>query len=184
MRKLNALKIAAAALALALPMTAQAAVTYQLAIAATDYEPAAGFSFTIANPVTANVTMPVVSLTNCFTGYSDTICRDPSLMITAGGTQVIFATRQFFHDGDEVITSDVSSFYYFGLDAFTTNGAHNDGWGEATLTVSGVPADIGDTPVDPPAVPEPANWALMVGGFGFVGGILRRRSTGVRLAAI
>lgn len=35
----------------------------------------------------------------------------------------------------------------------------------------------------PGAVPEPASWALMIGGFGFVGAALRRRSTGIRLAA-
>jgi hypothetical protein len=32
------------------------------------------------------------------------------------------------------------------------------------------------------AVPEPSNWAMMIGGFGLVGGILRRRRT--RLSAI
>jgi PEP-CTERM motif len=29
-------------------------------------------------------------------------------------------------------------------------------------------------------VPEPANWALMIAGFGLVGGAMRRRSTSVR----
>jgi hypothetical protein len=33
------------------------------------------------------------------------------------------------------------------------------------------------------AVPEPASWALMVGGFGLIGGAMRRRSpTGIRVA--
>lgn len=31
------------------------------------------------------------------------------------------------------------------------------------------------------AVPEPANWALLIGGFGFVGFAARRRSQGVRV---
>jgi hypothetical protein len=38
-------------------------------------------------------------------------------------------------------------------------------------------------PSAPGAVPEPASWALMIGGLGFVGATLRRRSAGVRLAA-
>ena len=33
------------------------------------------------------------------------------------------------------------------------------------------------------AVPEPATWAMMIGGMGVVGGSLRRRSTKVRFAA-
>jgi len=32
------------------------------------------------------------------------------------------------------------------------------------------------------AVPEPASWALMVGGFGLIGGAMRRRTTRVRFA--
>jgi hypothetical protein len=30
-----------------------------------------------------------------------------------------------------------------------------------------------------PGVPEPATWALMIGGFGLAGGMLRRRRTAV-----
>jgi len=37
-------------------------------------------------------------------------------------------------------------------------------------------------PVDNGAVPEPASWAMMIAGFGMVGGALRRRSTAVRFA--
>ena len=37
-------------------------------------------------------------------------------------------------------------------------------------------------PVDTPAVPEPATWALMIVGFGFVGGALRRRAAKVTFA--
>lgn len=33
------------------------------------------------------------------------------------------------------------------------------------------------------AVPEPASWAMMIGGFGLVGGALRRRSAGARAFA-
>lgn len=37
------------------------------------------------------------------------------------------------------------------------------------------------TVTNPPSVPEPASWAMMVCGFGLVGGALRRRRTAVRL---
>jgi hypothetical protein len=33
-----------------------------------------------------------------------------------------------------------------------------------------------------PAVPEPASWALMIGGFGLVGGTMRRRSVKTKVA--
>jgi hypothetical protein len=33
------------------------------------------------------------------------------------------------------------------------------------------------TTAAPAAVPEPASWAMMLGGFGLVGGALRRRRT-------
>lgn len=32
------------------------------------------------------------------------------------------------------------------------------------------------------AIPEPATWAMMIGGFGLVGGAMRRRATSVRFA--
>lgn len=35
---------------------------------------------------------------------------------------------------------------------------------------------------DAGAVPEPATWAMMIGGFGLVGGAMRRRATKVRIA--
>jgi hypothetical protein len=31
-------------------------------------------------------------------------------------------------------------------------------------------------------VPEPASWALMIGGFGLIGAAMRRRRTGLQLA--
>jgi len=44
---------------------------------------------------------------------------------------------------------------------------------------SGLTNLTGYTPPTPPRVPEPATWAMMVGGFGMIGGALRRR---VRIA--
>ena len=34
-----------------------------------------------------------------------------------------------------------------------------------------------------PGVPEPTTWSLLIGGFGLVGGAMRRRSAGVAVAA-
>lgn len=60
-----------------------------------------------------------------------------------------------------------TTFYKFdagaGLDAFTLNLASSSG---AVLYSTGDPT---------PGVPEPASWAMMLGGFGLVGGALRSR---------
>jgi hypothetical protein len=45
------------------------------------------------------------------------------------------------------------------------------GAGQPTMTIA-----------DPRAVPEPASWAMMITGFGLVGGVLRRRRRGVAIA--
>lgn len=50
-------------------------------------------------------------------------------------------------------------------------GLGDEGWGLSNIRLSG-----------PGAVPEPASWALMIGGMGLVGGALRRRRTAVRFA--
>ncbi|WP_375393151.1 PEPxxWA-CTERM sorting domain-containing protein [uncultured Sphingomonas sp.] len=59
---------------------------------------------------------------------------------------------------------------------FTANGrASYDGFKLASITVNDV---------TPPAVPEPASWAMMIAGFGLVGGALRAgRRSDVRVAA-
>lgn len=52
--------------------------------------------------------------------------------------------------------------------------------GDATTGVAGMSFDGGPvsrlTVSTPPAVPEPASWAMMLAGFGLVGGAIRRRA--------
>ncbi|MBO9576260.1 MAG: PEP-CTERM sorting domain-containing protein [Sphingobium sp.] len=53
-------------------------------------------------------------------------------------------------------------------------GLGDEGWGLSNIRLTGPAAG---------AVPEPASWALMIGGLGLVGGAMRRRSkTAVRFA--
>lgn len=44
------------------------------------------------------------------------------------------------------------------------------------------PAFVGVASGSPLAAPEPSSWAMMVGGFGLVGGAVRRRKAAVRFA--
>ena len=55
--------------------------------------------------------------------------------------------------------------------------AYDSGLAFAGVTVAGNPVPIGG------AVPEPATWAMMIGGFGLVGGAMRRRRSAGKLAA-
>jgi hypothetical protein len=53
----------------------------------------------------------------------------------------------------------------------------NDAWHIKHLgPVSVPPAVIIEEPASVGAVPEPASWAMMLAGFGIVGGAMRRRS--------
>jgi len=83
-----------------------------------------------------------------------------------------------YDDGNTAFSG--SAFYFFAPSAFAAAGVYTTaGWpvndpgccfgnaGFATLTVSGSP-EVG-------GVPEPATWALMIGGFGGAGALLRRR---------
>jgi PEP-CTERM motif-containing protein len=49
------------------------------------------------------------------------------------------------------------------------------GGGGIVLTPTANPPGGGDTPPPVPGVPEPSTWAMMIFGFLFVGGLLRRR---------
>jgi hypothetical protein len=62
-------------------------------------------------------------------------------------------------------------FDWHGLRAITIAG-----WGGVNAGYSGGGSIvvIDDLTVNAPAVPEPASWALMAGGFGLLGGLLRR----------
>lgn len=62
------------------------------------------------------------------------------------------------------------------LDAFTTiTTKNNPAAAENTVVVT-----LGSTGV--PTVPEPASWAMIIGGFGLVGAIARRRRNGLVVA--
>jgi hypothetical protein len=62
--------------------------------------------------------------------------------------------------------------------AYDTNGTNEDYFGRYSV------GQVTSLQVieDAPAVPEPASWAMMVGGFGLIGGAMRRRRVSVSFA--
>ena len=195
MRKFDMLKIVAAAMTVALPMTAQAAVTYSFSTSEDFYEESGAkitgsFSLTVASAIASHTAVPAASMTSCTLALVDGTpwsCNGADFVLLPAGVGYVQATNivQF---GVYVPGFGYFNEYVFADGAFTHNGSYETIPGSGGnqqhgfLTVSGIPEDIGDAPIDPPAVPEPASWALMIGGFALAGTALRRRAARIRFA--
>jgi hypothetical protein len=90
---------------------------------------------------------------------STSACGGGQLMLTPGDEYTVFSTVELFANRGGY--ADYSNTFITNLDPSL---------GPATLAELGQTIDWG---VD--AVPEPASWALMIGGFGLTGAALRRR---------
>jgi len=75
-----------------------------------------------------------------------------------------------------------------GLGAKSTFGGHADSFFATKAIINNGP-EVGKIATNqgpvtvPGAVPEPATWAMMIGGFGMVGGAMRRRRTAAKVVA-
>ena len=91
---------------------------------------------------------------------------------SAGGTvtATYFADFDFGMQTQLVGISNILSF------TFVTSGSF---FGENTIQLDNIVYTLDDTG----GIPEPATWAMMIGGIGAAGGALRRRKAGVAIAA-
>ena len=105
-------------------------------------------------------------------GFTSTASRNGNIATPFGGNVV---RADFGMNGLEA-AGETSATYIFRTNAvdFARTGtfATIDG---STVTITAFEA-IG------PAVPEPATWAMMIAGFGMIGGVMRRRKTTVAFA--
>ena len=94
-------------------------------------------------------------------------------------------TLATFMNADDVLTGTVDLFHTAKMSGVTVSGGGTLTSGSGTLNAlpGGGYGYAAVQALDAAAVPEPATWAMMIGGFGFVGVALRRRRRGFALAA-
>ena len=127
--------------------------------------------------------------------YNDaTVDFSTTFTISAIDPSLVTITGRWAADdrGLDILVNGISSGFtvagFGGYASFTLNGGFRDGINTLDFLVrdDGVPLALrvdGLTATEATAaVPEPASWAMMVGGFGLVGGALRRRARTVRFA--
>lgn len=168
--KLSHLALAAAA-TLALQAPAGAAVTYQFSLQFVDlrFGNNADAVFTYVSPgfVAYGTTVTPPALT-CVS-HSSTTCNFFSFLngyIPERGPPLAGDVLDYG-------SSAAGGLFVYAPGTFLTPGVYTQsaGQNDTTLTISGSPAA---------AVPEPAAWALMIGGFGLTGAALRRRRVPAR----
>ena len=122
--------------------------------------------------------------TNQLVGVSQLI-GDIFAIDPATGVQTLLNDGAFINDGGFTYDRDSGLFWYseFGGNLYTIDPNNNYartlvGTGFGDLTGLGYMSSA-----IAPGVPEPAAWAMMIGGFGFAGGALRLRSRKVVFAA-
>lgn len=136
-------------------------------------------------------------------GRLDTATNNPNdtvnltefqLALTAGGTFNDLELRLFGGDASEAsftLIDDGGQVFTFDNQAITGDGRfgfqgiNGQTIASVSFTVNGSGIQdvrqirlnpTGSTPGTPDAIPEPATWAMMLGGFGLIGGAMRRRT--------
>jgi len=110
---------------------------------------------------TANILVSLPSVVQSLTIWFGTFDRSPvTFTLSNGHSSTLTAT------GSGYIT----------FDTFTSNEWFNS----VLLTTTDNGLNIGSISYETAAVPEPASWMLMIGGFGAIGAAMRRRRVAVR----
>ena len=108
------------------------------------------------------------------TGLNIPVSSTPNFSYNAGTKDLIFGTLTSpYSYGTRRTHNDFGFYYNLATDSISTLGMTNSS-GEFYLSPN--------VPVTPAAVPEPASWAMMIGGLGLVGGAMRRRKTAIAFA--
>lgn len=131
------------------------------------------------SPVTINFATPVASLQDVEAQANASGSYTATLKAYNGATLLGTVSYDSYNSpGDPTVEGTIPHLDFFGnitsVQIFTTN----DGLGFALGGTGGV-----DNPPPPEGgVPEPGTWAMMLAGFGGVGGALRRRKSALKFA--
>jgi hypothetical protein len=124
-----------------------------------------GWTYIAPTYVVGDADIPLADLVSCtaVSSLGPTSCTD----------QFFFASPAFGQADTVAIgfgTTNVEPLYYFADGAFSAPGTYN-----TTLFGTDQQGILVVTDLGKGTVPEPASWALMIVGFGLVGGAMRRR---------
>ena len=133
--------------------------------------------FTISTPESAvnndDYTHQPITVTFNFTDPSDA-AGNPIAGNTSGDTSLFgfFQNGQVVWDGPQTFTFGNGGAFSVALSDATFNEGAFWGLGNHGAHITGTFTLLSDST---PAVPEPATWAMMIGGFGLIGAAMRRR---------
>ncbi len=141
-------------------------------------------SFSFIAPVFPNFGVSPTIFAGPVTSISQPYQTDDCTVSVGTNCSVVLLTSTFFSPtGTAIILRSASptadpnfftlnqSIFNFAAGSFSNYGTYSAiGPNAGTLTVS----EVSD---QAPAVPEPASWAMMIGGFGLIGAALRRNRT-------
>ncbi len=124
------------------------------------------FAFETPGFVTHDTDIDASAMIYCVTGYVQYVCERAMFRATPTGDSLVLSIRHAVN-GDVFQRRNV-----FPAGGFLKVGMVADPNTRANLYISG-------TPEAAAAVPEPATWAMLIGGFGMVGAAMRRRGAGL-----
>jgi hypothetical protein len=171
------LRVGLFAIAASMASGASAAITYKFNATSSNGGAYGSFELTTPNFVTGLVEFAAQDLTSCTIAFppGNQACGNQVFNTLTFGPPEFYEILSF---GAAItgVPGNSETLYFFDQGSFGTVGVHSSQvFGPeqfATLTVSDSSIVAG--------VPEPASWAMMIAGFGFVGASMRRRTANLR----
>jgi hypothetical protein len=172
MRKLALL---ACSMAMLIAAPASAAVTFVLQDVTLQGGGSLIGGFTLSDDLTTLLTLDITSTAGDFLGYHFNEMTYGLADVTAGQMPVNSSFRLDTPDHElQIIFGHLTT---AGASLSDRSSEHSQAAGNRLVTGGSI---VAQAAAATGAVPEPATWVMMIGGFGLAGSILRRRSSALR----